>query len=259
MKRYILLLVFIVFGTQTRLKRSWLKRSIVKKNQLEKKVLKPTNLKRDHTAHEENISKEATSVVTYELNGGRFGDNLSSYCRAVWISYRYNIPLLYKSFKYSEQLALGNHGVPMTKKVANQFKRKLIIPKHNCYDIVRTSGLLYVVEWKSKIPVDWRNKDFMSLLKKCVTLSSLSSKIEVPQDHISVAVHIRTGGGYAPDRRIRAKQPKRFAPDQFYVDQIKRIRSMFEGKNLYVHVFTDDSNPGAIIILLLPNRSTKRE
>jgi len=247
MKRYLLFFVFTIFCTQTRIKRLWLKKSITKKIKPTSKMLKSTNLNRNNTEHKKNMGGETSSVVTYELNGGRFGDNLSSYCRAVWISYRYNIPLLYKSFKYSEQLSLSNHGVPMNKEVASQFKRKLIIPKHNRYDIVKTSGLLYIVGWKSKVPVNWRNKDFISLLKKCVTLSSLSSKIEVPYNHISVAVHVRTGGDYAPDRKIRSRQPKRFAPYQFYVDQIKRIRSMFEDKDLYVHVFTDDSNPEALI------------
>jgi len=247
MKRYILFLVFTVFCSQARIKRLWLKKSITKKIQLTNKVLEPTNLKKDNTEHEKNMSEEMSSVVTYELNGGRFGDNLSSYCRAFWISYRYNIPLLYKSFKYSDQLSLGNHGIPMSKELANQFKRKRIIPKHDRYDIVKTSGLLYIVGWKSKIPIDWRNKDFMALLKKCIALSSLSSEIGVPQNHISVAVHVRTGGDYAPDKKILSRQPKRFAPHQFYIDQIKRIRSMFGDKDLYVHVFTDDSKPEVLI------------
>jgi len=247
MNRYIFFLVFAVFCTQTSIKRSLLTRLMIKKIQPASKVLESVSLTGDNREYEENTSEETSSAVTYELNGGRFGDNLSSYCRAIWISYRYNIPLLYKSFQYSDQLALDSYGSPMNKKVASQFKGKLIIPKHNRYDIVRTSALLYIVEWKSKVSIGWRNKDFMALLKKCVTLSSSPSKMEVPQNHVSVAVHVRTGGDYAPDRRICSKQPKRFAPHQFYVDQIKRIRSMFEDKNLYVHIFTDDSNPEVLM------------
>jgi len=247
MKRYILLLVFAVFCAQTKIKRSRLKKFITKKIQPAKNTLKSTSLKRDSSEYEENVSEETRSAVTYELNGGRFGDNLSSYCRAAWISYRYNIPLLYKPFKYSDQLSLGNYGIPMSKKVVSQFKRRLVIPKHGRYDIVKTRSILYIVEWKSKIPFDWCNKDFMALLKKCVTAPYLSSKIEVPQNHISVAVHVRTGGDYTPDKKICSRQPKRFAPHQFYIDQIKRIRSMFEDKDLYVHVFTDDSNPEALV------------
>jgi len=247
MKRYVLLLVFSVLCTQARMKRLCLKRSKIKKIQPVKKVLKLINLKRDDKKDDENLSEKTTSFVTYELNGGRFGDNLSSYCRAVWISYWYDIPLLYKPFKYSDQLSLDNHGSLINKEIVSQFKRRRIVPKHNRYDIVKTRGLLYIVEWKSKISVDWRNKDFMALLKKCVALSSLLPEIEVPHNYVSVAVHIRTGGDYAPDRKICSRQPKRFAPYQFYVDQIKRIQSMFEDKDLYVHVFTDDSNPEALI------------
>ena len=47
--------------------------------------------------------------------------------------------------------------------------------------------------------------------------------------------------------RIIDNQPLRFASDQFYVDQIKRLATMFKDENLYVHIFTDDRNPEAIV------------
>lgn len=47
------------------------------------------------------------SAITYELNGGRFGDNLLSYSRAKWLSYIYGIPVLYFPFPYADQLALS--------------------------------------------------------------------------------------------------------------------------------------------------------
>lgn len=262
MKQYILFLVLFVSCMQARIKRPWLRRFIIKKSQQKKIVVKPTN-PINNVKQKKSTNKETTSVatydlsgkcsaVTYELNGGRFGDNLSSYCRAIWIAYRHNIPFLYKRFKYSERLALNNYGLAMNKKVGALFKRKIIIPNHNCYDIIKNSGILYIVGWKSKISVDWRNKKFVALLKKCLTLPFLSSRflsseIEIPPHHISVAVHIRTGGDYGPDKKIRSKQPKRFAPHQFYIDQIKRIQSMFEGSDLYVHIFTDDAKPMALV------------
>src|SRR5665213_983093 len=55
-------------------------------------------------AHEEK-------AVTYEFSGGRLGDNLLSYLHAKWISYRHQIPLLYKPFKYSDKLMLDTNEI----------------------------------------------------------------------------------------------------------------------------------------------------
>ena len=46
------------------------------------------------------------SYITYEFFGGRFGDCLLSYLHAKWLSYKYQLPLLYKPFKYSSDLCL---------------------------------------------------------------------------------------------------------------------------------------------------------
>ena len=63
-----------------------------------------------------------TSAVTYDFSGGRFGDNLVSYCHAKWISYKYNIPLLYKPFDYSDQLMMDVLEIPYSDDLEKQFE-----------------------------------------------------------------------------------------------------------------------------------------
>src|ERR1700755_1748984 len=46
------------------------------------------------------------NAITYELPSGRFGENILVWAMAKWISLKYKIPLLYKPFKYSDQLKL---------------------------------------------------------------------------------------------------------------------------------------------------------
>ncbi len=46
------------------------------------------------------------AAVTYDFSGGRLGDNLISFSHVLWASYKYEVPLLYRSFKYSDQLQL---------------------------------------------------------------------------------------------------------------------------------------------------------
>ena len=46
------------------------------------------------------------AAVTYDFSGGRLGDNLISFSHVLWASYKYEVPLLYRSFKYSDMLRL---------------------------------------------------------------------------------------------------------------------------------------------------------
>ena len=57
-------------------------------------------------------SLTAHDGVTYEFSGGRFGDNLLAYLHAKWVAHREGIPLLYKPFPYSSELALDEREVP---------------------------------------------------------------------------------------------------------------------------------------------------
>jgi len=80
----------------------------------------------------------------------------------------------------------------------------------------------------------------------------------LPQDKISVAVHVRKGGGfdqslssiqYYPSNMISRKfyadekWPIKFLPEQYYVNQIKRISKLFDDASLFVYIFTDDRCP----------------
>ena len=42
------------------------------------------------------------------MPGGRLGDQLIAYMHAKWVSYLYDIPLLYKPFHYSNDLVLDD-------------------------------------------------------------------------------------------------------------------------------------------------------
>src|SRR5438477_11202069 len=53
-----------------------------------------------------NNPKTGPSAITWKPNGGRFGDNLVSYCKAKWIAYMFNIELLYLPFPYSDELMI---------------------------------------------------------------------------------------------------------------------------------------------------------
>jgi hypothetical protein len=112
-------------------------------------------------------------------------------------------------------------------------------------------------------PAKERDEKFLTELRKMVQPAVEIQEVSCPKDKITVAVHVRKGGGY--DRPLFTEKvqtdpwlipttnyhdvifPKRFPPDQFYIDQIKTISKMFQNKPLYVHIFTDSKTPGEIV------------
>ena len=55
----------------------------------------------------DEIDEYAVSV-TYRWMVEDFGDQLTGYLKALWISYKYNTPLIYRSFDYSDQLVFSD-------------------------------------------------------------------------------------------------------------------------------------------------------
>ncbi len=187
------------------------------------------------------------SAVTYDFNGGRFGDNLHSYCKAKWLSYKYDIPVLYQPFKYSDQLMLHKHEIKWRRSLSDHFDQIVKLPLHDRFSINPFDSILYISQWKTKVSIDWNDQEFIMQLKKMIAPRYKIAEISIPPDCVSVAVHVRTGGDYKADNIMRSGMPLRFAPDHFYVDQIERIAQMFEGERLYVYIFTDDSYPEKIV------------
>jgi hypothetical protein len=54
------------------------------------------------------------NYITYELSGGRLGDNIIAYLHAKWLSHVHGIALLYKPFQYSSDLSLSQTDLSIT-------------------------------------------------------------------------------------------------------------------------------------------------
>lgn len=204
---------------------------------------------------EAEISPISNSRVAYPLNGGRFGDNLINYMHAKWISYKYQIPLLYSSFPYSDQLQMHSIEVPFNDSWFNNVDTVLNIKNETSLDLNDPRSFLYVVyyfpesrsEWKrykdqTCFEVDWENIGFRQVLKQTVKPLQNYPKIEIPERKISVAVHVRLGGGLDKAEEFRL-WPLKFPSISFYIDQIKNLAQLYQGKSLYIYLFTDDKYP----------------
>jgi hypothetical protein len=103
---------------------------------------------------------------------------------------------------------------------------------------------LYTCDWNIDVPINWNDNNFIAELRKSICPRYSLNKIDIPQEYITVAVHIRTGGGfYADHDKKREKHPLRFVPEQFFIQQIDRIAHMFPEQKLYIHIFTDHQQP----------------
>ena len=145
------------------------------------------------------------------LNGGRFGDNMMSYIHAKWISFKYHMPILYKPFPYSDQLYMHILDAHLsTVNIDEQFDKVKTIQSEKTImynDIHSTLFKSYYFPetkpgLKSKkhllmtyFKVEWENKEYRAFLKETIRPFVEFPKWDLPKDKITVAVHVRDGGG----------------------------------------------------------------
>lgn len=223
------------------------------------------------------ISSGQTKVVTNEPHPGRFGDNLLGYCKAKWFSLYYNIRLLYRPFRYSDRLQLSRYEKKLTKETEKGLKYVLALGKRSDFLQNNRNSSLYVVSLATDLGGDPANTynfikqyefrpdvayvqavedcKYKQELKKMLIPTTSLPNLNKPKGMITVAVHVRKGGGFDPPlssiqvfRRYADKVwPLRFPPEQFYIDQIIRLSTLLNDKPLFVYIFTDDPNPLRIL------------
>lgn len=235
------------------------------------------------------------SAITYldpSQWGGRLGDKLMMYIKAKWVAFTCDLPFYYKPFAYSDQLMMHTVDQPLTADVKRKYHTG---PTYQCLTgsldqyIDRNANTLYTIHYYFTLPswgsyqtsydsqeiVAWpkvmTNSLFLQELKKTIKPRHAIAIAHPPKDTISVAVHIRKGGGF--DHPLLSRQlydknnldpeektpagtfsdkywPLKFPPTQYYVDQIIRISEMHNDQPLYVYIFTDDQNPLPIMQII---------
>lgn len=206
---------------------------------------------------------DASCAVTYELSPGRFGDNLLSYIHAKWISYTYDIPLLYKPFIYSDKLRLHYQEKRYSESEKQSFSKTVVLGKHIMPSEDESSVLYYVpyfpeskwelsecVNFQGKpwdyFEINWNDVGFIAELRKDIAPINEMPRMTFPADRIPVAVHVRRGGNYdTPD--VCKLFAWKFLPDKFFISQLKELYRLLDNCPLYVYFFTDDLNPEHIV------------
>lgn len=208
----------------------------------------------------------AQSAITYAGCNGRFGDQLTCYIHAKWVSYKYGFTLLYKPFIYSDQLML--HEKEITSCEHLQINKTVHIPR-NQFITFSEDNALYVLPYFSNYPksnveaqraacpfvVDWHDYKFLDLLKGLISPKQSLELLKLSPKNLNVALHIRTGGSFdkmwheQADGTVKSKEfsdvalPLNHPREEFYCKQLAWLISLFKNKKIYVYIFTDDNHP----------------
>lgn len=210
-----------------------------------------------------------SAAFTNIYNHSRFGDNLVCWLHAQWLSFVYDAPMFYEPFEYSDQLVLHYQQKTITECSAIE---RVVINADNLYTIDPTQDCLYAVPYFPEFeidrnnrgpgdtlyfPVNWDNEEFYHLIRSLIQpINTKFLEVNLPANHISVAVHVRKGSqgidlpllneaGRKNSYALYADVawPLRFPPQHFYTDQIKKISELYYHTPLYIYIFTDHHQP----------------
>lgn len=185
-----------------------------------------------------------TSAVTFELNGGRFGDNLLSLAQALWVHYHYHVPLLYKPFPYCELLRIHHEYQQYTDALANKYKKCVHITTAN--PAIHDDDTLYITTFKRDPGVNWSDPHFLDLLRAAIAPASPTwPYMAVSEGSHLIALHVRRGGGFSYDKRFYTKIPQQFPELMYYVRALQLLLNHLDGP-CTIYLFTDDKKPKSL-------------
>ncbi|MCF7800208.1 hypothetical protein K9L05_03325 [Candidatus Babeliales bacterium] len=251
-------------------------------------------------------------AITYSFEESkRLGDKILLYCKTKWLAHKYNLQLFFEPFPYSEQFNVSKLETFAQKEKLDLFRNKIKIDSEyqliNHLNSIKEDTLFIAHFWtningndflKNQTVVSMldsllyncdclylstiQDEKFGQIIKKALKPIAVPKKVDLPEDRITVAVHIRKGGGYDPE--IVAEQyfdlpeynifkncninkidntlnqrssvpeysidkafPSLFPPEQFYVDQIMNMSDLLKDFPMFVYVFTDDKKPQELV------------
>jgi hypothetical protein len=202
-------------------------------------------------------------AITHDTHG-RFGNQLMTYLGAKWVSQKYHLPLLYTPFEYSEHFIFHEQETNLASEWESSYQNQICLKNMN--DIKNIPEFTLITfnifhtnqsdsNW-AKIPLTafWKDPEFLKLCHELLKPRHPVNVLELPKDKITVAVHVRTGGGF-DSLNVQRKFPLKFPPMEFYKKALERLSHTFKHGQLYAYVMTDDLEPANIVEYLKTNLS----
>ncbi len=253
-------------------------------------ILLMSNILKPSPSLDELETKVTTDIISYELNPGRLGDHLLTYVKAKIASLFSGLPNHCPQFEWSDHLALSQHEKYFSLKKYDKvdlvcYTRKKFNKKtHDEHQATKSSKpTAYICSLKTKIEqlsgfnsiyeYVRSNQSFKDELLRMIAPIKPVKQLDIPEDMISVAIHVRTGGTFEktslqqsnPQQSNTKLQknlgvdrvyPTRFPPEKYYIEQLKYIADILK-QPLFVHIFTDDTDPLAMVARFKSQLSSK--
>jgi len=189
------------------------------------------------------------NFVTTVPHSGRFGDQLILYARARLVASVHGLPLLHRPFAYSDQLRLYT----AERRYTDGLVKKLhpvgidsieLLPRQPS----STMPQLYVVNFFTKIEgvTAEQYTDIYTHLQRAIRPRDKLRLVNPPHDEITVAMHVRRGGGYLYDHLAKYIFKTKFLAIDYYITALQQLIKMYPRKKIYAYIFTDDPNPPGI-------------
>ena len=184
------------------------------------------------------------NFITTGRFGGRFGDQLLLYAKAKAFSYIFKIPYSYRPFLHSHQLRL--HGIekkypakyarPKTIEIRHQEKLRHALIQH------AKTNTLYAVDYRAHVNPFLLPEEFRLTMRKLIHPQRCIKPLKLFTEEISVAIHVRRGDCYPH----RGGYGLKCHEDEEYIELLKHLLDQLKNTKIYVHIFTDDSQPQII-------------
>lgn len=183
------------------------------------------------TVHAQTISP-CKNAITYAPHGGRFGDQICGYARAKWLAFKYKLPFIFnpivpnhpellKLFQKLNMFYVEKYADKEITKSITTYNQEFIVKTERDLAFAlkeKTSPTLFICSHSTKLDITnteiLKNKGFtldynadlltyllslkksfgVQLKNKLMPVNPISQIL--PQNKISIAVHVRTGGGY---------------------------------------------------------------
>ena len=170
------------------------------------------------------------AVIGYAPSEGMFGDQLVNYAHARYAAYKYNLPLNYIPFDYCDKLQVHT----MHRFIEEEDFERIIyckeLPNNNLDSIIEfDKNFLYIIPYFPESPdelarmpfwrfdIDWEDQTFLDIFRREISPIVPINKLNLPKDRITVAVHMRRGGGR--DKVLQFGDAN-YDPTAFYADKL---------------------------------------
>ncbi len=185
-------------------------------------------------------------AVSYQFNGGRFGDNLCSLSKAYWIASKNGLRFLFRPFAYSGRLVAHHVCDHYDEESVEKYEGQEVIREKFVLD--ERVALLYMSTFYCKAGINWKDEQFLADMRRLIAPYGDWDYLPLPNDKRTIAIHIRRGGGYRLDSNFcRHRRPLHFPSMSFYADTLKLLLQRFADEHFYVHIFSDDRDPARLV------------